>query len=231
MGVASVADLAEEIEVAYPQQPHCATVLLLDVSGSMAGAKLGALQEGLRLFLRETAADPLAAKRVDLCLVTFGGEVTVAHDFAPVTEYGADLGLVARGATPLGQALERGMELIEARKVAYRSQGTDYYRPWLMVITDGEPTDCKPGDERWGRVSGALQQGVAAGRFAYFAVGVDGCNLERLRQLCPEGRPPLALQGLAFAALFSWLSRSQRQVSASQTGETVALPPVDWGTV
>ncbi len=226
-------DLADEIEVAYPQQPHCATVLLLDVSGSMGGAKLAALHDGLRVFLEETGTDALASKRVDLCLVTFGGEVAVAHDFAPVTAYGqpSDLGLVARGSTPMAQALERGMALIEERKAAYRAQGTDYYRPWLLLITDGEPTDCRPGDERWTHVAATLRDGVAARRFAFFAVGVDGANMERLRQLCPEGRPPLALKGLAFTALFAWLSRSQRQVSASRTGDTVSLPPVDWGTV
>jgi uncharacterized protein YegL len=226
-----LAELAEEIEVAYPQQPHCATVLLLDTSGSMGGAKIAGLNEGLRLFLRETGADALASKRVDLALVTFGGGVAVAHDFAPVTEYAADLTLPAHGETPLGQALEKGMAMIEARKAAYRAQGTDYYRPWLMLITDGEPTDCRPGDATWQRVAQALQQGASERRFAFFAVGVEGANMERLRQLCPEGRPPLALKGLSFTALFSWLSRSQRQVSASQTGDTVQLPPVDWGTV
>lgn len=226
-----MAELAEEIEVAYPQQPHCATVLLLDTSGSMGGGKIAALNEGLRLFLRETGADALAAKRVDLALVTFGGQVAVAHDFAPVTDYAADLTLTTQGSTPMGQALERGLEMLEARKGVYRQQGTDYYRPWLFLITDGEPTDMQPDDDRWKAVAQALREGVAARRFAFFAVGVEGANLERLRRLCPDDRPPLALKGLAFAELFQWLSRSQRQVSASNTGEQVKLPAVDWGTV
>ncbi len=226
-----MADLAEEIEVAYPQQPHCATVLLLDTSGSMGGAKIAALNDGLRLFLQETSEDELASKRIDLCIVTFGGEVSLHHDFGPVTEYAADTALAARGETPMGQALERGMALIEERKSAYRAQGTDYYRPWLMLITDGEPTDMRPKDARWEKVTAALREGVEARRFAFFAIGVEGANMDRLRQLCPEDRPPLALRGMAFRELFSWLSRSQRQVSASRTGETVPLPPVDWGSV
>lgn len=224
-------DLAEEIEVAYPQQPHCATQLLLDTSGSMRGAKITALAEGLRAFLRETADDALAARRVELSLVTFGGGASVAHDFAPVTAYGQDLPLEANGDTPMGRALEMGMERLEQRKAVYRAQGTDYYRPWLMLITDGEPTDMRPGDPTWQRVASALREGVAARRLAFFAVGVDGANMEQLRQLCPEERPPLALKGLAFNELFVWLSRSQRVVSASRTDDTVQLPPVDWGTV
>ena len=226
-----MAELADEIEVAYPQQPHCATVLLLDTSGSMSGAKITGLNDGLRLFLRETGADPLASKRVDLAVVTFGGEVSLQHAFAPVTEYAADLTLTAQGSTPMGRALERGLEMLETRKATYRQQGTDYYRPWLFLITDGDPTDMHPGDDRWNALTQRLREGVAARRFAFFAVGVEGANLERLRQLCPPDRPPLALKGLAFAELFQWLSRSQRQVSASHTGEQVQLPTVDWGTV
>lgn len=226
-----MAELADEVEVAYPQQPHCPTQLLLDTSGSMNGPKIAALNTGLRAFLRATADDALAAKRVDLSLLTFGGGVTVSHDFAPVTAYEPEITLSAQGDTPMGAALRRGLERLEARKAAYRRQGTDYYRPWLMLITDGEPTDMRVGDATWQQVTEALRAGVRDRRFAFFAVGVEGANLERLRQLCPEDRPPLALKGLAFTELFVWLSRSQRMVSSSKTGDTVQLPPVDWGAV
>ncbi len=225
-------DLAAEIEVAYPQQPHCATQLLLDTSGSMRGPKIAGLQAGLRAFLQETREDALAARRVDLSLLTFGGEVRVVADFAPVTAYAEEaLNLEAAGETPMGRALELGMARLEERKAAYRAQGTDYYRPWLMLLTDGEPTDMRPGDPTWERVTAALREGVAARRFAFFAVGVDGANMELLRQICPVERPPLQLKGLAFTELFVWLSHSQRMVSASRTQDTVQLPPVDWGTV
>jgi uncharacterized protein YegL len=230
--VGPVSTLAEQVEVPYPQQPHCATQLLLDTSGSMAGAKMEGLRAGLQLFLRETSADELASKRVDLSILTFGGGVRVAHDFAPVTAYPGDVPLPpAQGDTPMGNALRQGMERLEARKAAYRAQGTDYYRPWLMLITDGQPTDMHPGDRLWQEVAAALREGAQARRFAFFAVGVEGADMDQLRRLCPPDRPPLLLRGLSFVELFSWLSRSQRQVSASRAGDAVALPPVDWGTV
>lgn len=222
--------LEEEIEVAYPQQPHCATVLLLDTSGSMQGDKIAGLNEGFRLFLQETSQDELASKRVDLSVITFGNTVTVVHDFAPVSAY-EPVNFQASGATPMGEALELGMQKIEQRKAQYREEGVDYYRPWLFLLTDGEPTDMRPGDARWERVTRTLRESVENKRFAFFAVGVEGANMEILRQLSPPGRPPLMLKGLAFRELFQWLSRSQRQVSGSRTGDEVKLPPVDWGTV
>ncbi len=222
--------LADEVEVAYPQQPHVATVLLLDTSVSMAGAKIDALNKGLKLFLSETAQDELASKRVDLAIVTFGGDARVAHPFAPVTAY-EPMELTCNGGTPMAVGLEQSLRLIEERKAQYRAEGTDYYRPWLFLITDGEPTDMHMGDGTWTRVTGDLHEALRSNKLAFFAVGVDGANMELLAGLCGPGRQPLRLRGLDFRELFVWLSRSQRQVSASQTGQKVALPPVNWGEV
>jgi uncharacterized protein YegL len=74
--------LESRIEIANPQQPHCATVLLLDTSGSMAGEKIDQLNQGIQFFLDDVNQDDLAAKRVDLALVTFGISVQVEQDFA-----------------------------------------------------------------------------------------------------------------------------------------------------
>ena len=70
--------LEEIVEISYPQQPHCPTVLLLDISGSMiVGDKIGQLNDGIRAFKEEIEKDELARKRVDLAVVTFGQKVDV----------------------------------------------------------------------------------------------------------------------------------------------------------
>src|SRR5207247_10786959 len=76
---ASMSKLEGRIEIANPQQPHVATVLLLDTSGSMSGGKIAALNEGLTLFKQDVSTDDLACKRVDLAVVTFGSSVTTAR--------------------------------------------------------------------------------------------------------------------------------------------------------
>jgi len=139
--------LEESIEIANPQHPHCATILLLDISGSMvANGKIKQLNDGLRFFKEDVIADELASKRVDLAIITFGDSVTIAHDFSLMEDFDPPT-LKAGGLTPMGEAILKAIDLVEARKLEYKSRGIDYYRPWIFLITDGEPTDMEPGDE------------------------------------------------------------------------------------
>jgi uncharacterized protein with von Willebrand factor type A (vWA) domain len=51
--------LESEVEIANPTQPHCAVVLLVDVSGSMAG-NICEVAKGLGDFKTAVADDELA---------------------------------------------------------------------------------------------------------------------------------------------------------------------------
>src|SRR5687768_6330927 len=83
---------------------RCPCLLLLDTSGSMAGRPIDELNAGLVQFKDELAADAMAAKRVEVAIVTFGPVQTVtefvgANDFYPPT-------LSTTGDTPMGAAIE-----------------------------------------------------------------------------------------------------------------------------
>jgi uncharacterized protein YegL len=214
--------LQDRIEIANPQQPHCATVLLLDTSGSMAGEKIAALNEGLKLFREEVSKDDLASKRVDLAVLTFGSAVTVLSQFSSIDDAEVHE-LEASGSTPMGEAILRAADLIEDRKRQYKAQGIDYYRPWVFMITDGEPTDIQPGTSEWTEVVRRVREGEASKKFMFFAVTVEPGNMELLREIAPPNRPPVKLKGTQFRQLFEWLSKSQSKVSASKVGEQVAL--------
>ena len=58
----------------FPGNPsqRCPCLLLLDVSASMAGQPIQELNSGLILLKDELSADPLASRRVQIGLVTFG---------------------------------------------------------------------------------------------------------------------------------------------------------------
>lgn len=215
----SVAEFADNPE------PRCPCVLLLDNSWSMNGHPITELNEGLATFKEELLADSLAAKRVEIAIVSFG-PVEVVNEFQ-TAEHFVPPQLEARKDTPMGQAIIRGLELLDQRKALYREHGIPFFRPWVFLITDGSPTD------DWKAATHEVHKGEESRAFAFFAVGVEGANLDILQQISP--RQPLRLKGLQFRELFQWLSNSMRSVSRSVPGTEVPLSnptaPDGWASV
>lgn len=207
---------------------RCPCVLVLDTSGSMQGHPISELNEGLAQFKRELLTDEMATKRVEVAVVGFG-PVQVLSPFATPDVF-APPTLVANGDTPMGAAIAQAVSMVEQRKQEYKQFGIAYYRPWIFLITDGAPTDA------WQEAAASLQQGQREKKFQFFAVGVQGANMEILKQIAGPERTPLMLKGLQFRELFSWLSNSLGAKSRSQVGnEEVAVEnpvsPTGWATV
>ncbi|MEO9132309.1 MAG: VWA domain-containing protein [Sphingomonas sp.] len=188
-------------------------MLLLDTSRSMAGAPIAELNEGLGVFRAQLASDPLAAKRVDVMLITFG-PVEIVSEFGSVDMFQPPR-LVADGDTPMGEAIARALDLLKARKVQYRESGIPYYRPWIFLISDGSPTD------QWSKAARLISEGEERKQLTFYAVGIEGADMATLSAI--SVRAPLRLKGLAFGELFRWLSNSLRSVSHSSPGDQVAL--------
>src|SRR5205809_180621 len=116
-------------------EPRIACALLLDVSASMTGSKIDALNTGFDLFCQQIRQDELARKRAEVVVITFD---TTARVIIPFTE-GRDLQprrFDAGGTTAMGGALILAMDEIEAQKQAYKGADLEYYRPWLFILTD-----------------------------------------------------------------------------------------------
>jgi uncharacterized protein YegL len=205
-------------------EPRCPVILLCDTSGSMSGAPINALNAGLAAFREEVYKDEQASLRVEVALVTFG-PVRLAQEFVTIDHF-IPPRLEANGGTPMGEAIEYAMELLEDRKETYKNHGVQYYRPWVFLITDGAPTDS------WYNAAQRVRQAEMQRRQLFFAVGVEGADLSTLRQITPSERPPVLLNGLDFQSMFQWLSTSMKRVSSSQVGGAmIALPPVGWGQI
>lgn len=197
-------------------EPRCACLLLLDTSGSMAGAPIRELNAGLQALREELSQDSLAMKRVEIAVVTFG-PVKVESEFQTVDVWQPPH-LTASGATPMGEAITRGLEMLRLRKDQYRANGIEVFRPWVFLITDGGPTDA------WQHTVRLVSDGEQSKGFAFFAIGVENADMSVLGQIS-AARAPVKLAGLKFKDMFAWLSASLSSVSSSQPGQQVLLPP------
>jgi uncharacterized protein YegL len=205
---------------------RCPVILLLDTSGSMSGQPIEQLNRGLSAFIEDVQKDEQASLSVELAVVTFGGSPKLINNFQTVDEFEPPY-LSAEGSTPMGEAIDCALDLLQTRKTNYKENGVLYYRPWVFLITDGAPNNNSP----WQMAANRIKQAEAQRRVLFFTVAVEGANMEILKQIAPPERPPMWLNGLDFRSLFLWLSTSMKQVSSQKVGEAVELPPVGWGKI
>lgn len=144
-----------------------ACCLVLDTSHSMTGAPLMKLKEGLKLFLDTILENPKTNEKIQLAIVTFGHS-----DFSPKTPEGSrspkegvkqildfDIdwrgmdvpNFSADGFTPLGEAVEFGLDLLLKQKEVYRETSGTYEQPWMVIMTDGKPYDCQWKTNKFGK--------------------------------------------------------------------------------
>lgn len=226
-----------------PRVPIC---LCLDTSGSMGAvegdcvetgetfyedgkmwnlvtggtSRIDELVYGVQQFYEAIREDEMAVYSAEICVVTFNDRATCVMDFANVERQEEFPELDATGNTAMGEGVNLALDLLEKRKQEYRDKGVDYYQPWLVLMTDGEPNGNREELER------AIQRTndmVNLKKLTIFPIGIgDETDMNTLNRFSPK-RPALKLQGLKFREFFVWLSQSVSRVSQSTPGETVKL--------
>jgi uncharacterized protein YegL len=218
------------LEFADNPDPRCPVVLILDASSSMSQkfegeveSPMDALNSGLDVLISELNKDPLAKRRVEVSVVSYGTEVSEATPFATVDNLILPT-LLPSGMTSTGKAINVALDALEARKKEYKENGIQIYRPWALLITDGLPTD------DISEAAKRVKEYEEKKKVSFFAVGVEGADMDSLAKI--SVRQPMKLSGMKFSELFQWLSASQSAVSSSQVGDKVSLPsPAGWAEV
>lgn len=212
----------EDDELANNPTKRVPVCLCLDTSSSMSGQPISELNEGVRLFYEAVNDDLQAKQSADVCIVTFGDcGVYVAQEFQSIRDEQAPR-FNSGGCTPMGGAVNVALDRLEERKKEYKDKGVPYFQPWLVIMTDGVPTDS---------ITSASQRStdmVNNKKLYVMPIIINGGDAQEqvLEQFSPQNRP-LKLKGLNFKEFFKWLSASMVKTSHSRPGEKIKLPSTD----
>jgi uncharacterized protein YegL len=198
--------------------------LVLDTSSSMEGDPIRQLNEAVRQFFASIREDASTADRLEVAIVSFNSKVKVEAGPGLTSEIDAPV-LDAYGSTHLVDGVREGISVIRGRKAWYKQTGQQYLRPWIIMITDGEPT---PDGQDIKGLTKEIHQGVESKEFVFRAIGVDSANMHLLGRISHPSMPPAKLKGLQFNDLFQWLSQSMQIVASSREGDTVNFPAPTW---
>lgn len=217
------ADNLDDVRFVENREPRCACVALFDTSDSMKGDSIAQLNKEFAQLLSALKNDDLASLRVELAVITFGGTPKIVQDFDSVDRIELRE-FSASGNTPMAEAIRQGFAMLDERKAMYKANGVPYYRPWMFLLTDGQPTD------DWEHAADTVREQERGKHVVFFAVGVDNANMEILKRI--SVREPRRLKDGKYAEMFEWLSTSLSDVVNSNPGDEMRLRPADgWGTI
>lgn len=197
--------------------PRVPVSLCLDTSTSMRGEKIRELVRGVQLFQDAVRDDDDAHDSCEISIVEFNSSANLIHDFASIERLPHIESMNANGATSMGAGVNLALDTLESRKQMYSNSGVLYYQPWLVLMTDGQPTDGI--DSAVDRVVRMVEQK----KLTVFPIGIGSdADMNALARFSPN-RSPLRLDGLKFKEFFEWLSKSVARVSRSTPGDQVPL--------
>jgi uncharacterized protein YegL len=142
-------------------------IILADTSGSMSvDGKIAALNEAVQNMVSTFRQESARQAEIQVGLITFGGDKAEMHlPLAKASEIEAMQPLDAIGRTPMGHAFELATEVLEDKELITSRD----YRPVLILLSDGIPTDSwQAGLERLT----TSERGQKASRFA-MAIGAE----------------------------------------------------------
>jgi uncharacterized protein YegL len=198
-------------------ESHMALVLVLDTSYSMSGPPIDQLNAGLNRFKAEVCADKQTRDILDVAVIQFSDSCSVAQDFVPI-EYLDHMNLAAGGGTYYTDAIRQAIRMVDERSRFYRRSGSEPYKPWIILVTDGAPLDDISD------VAREVNDMQASGKARFIALGVgdyDSGTLKRLTDVV------FRMDGTDFSSFFNWVGKSMRSVSQTASGEKPPLPPLE----
>ncbi len=179
------------------------------------------LNKGVSMFFDAIKEDEVAKYAVELAIVSFDSTSEKVLDFANIDRQESPI-LTTNGCTNMGAGISLALDLLEKRKQEYSDKGVDYYQPWLVLMSDGEPTD--DINNAVNKVQGLISDK----KLTVFSVAIgNDADISNLKQFSSL-KDHMVLKVTSaeyFKEFFEWLSQSVSVASQSVPGDNVKLPP------
>lgn len=198
-----------------PRVPVC---LALDVSGSMEfGQKMDELNIGIREFFHAVRSDEMARISAEIAIITFDSTAKKIMDFSSIDRQSVPI-LTAGGNTAIGGGVNMAIDLLEQAKRIYSQMGVDYYQPWLVLMTDGQPAG-ESADVTRSAIN-RCQELVRKRKLTVFPIAIGSDADIKTLSLFSPNLEPLRVDAVDFRRFFAWLAKSINTISLSNPGDT-----------
>lgn len=191
----------------------------LDTSGSMMAptesgkTRMEELNNAFSKFINAMKDNDEVASSADIAIVTFGGNAEILKPFGPLSNQNdIEIKVRKRSLTPMGEAIQIALKLLEVRKGGYKDKGLKYFQPWLVVLTDGEPE----GENAIENMTKAIAEATALeqdNKLVIFNIGIgEDANLDVLKKLSIKREKPISVGETNLDELFTFLGSSSESV-------------------
>jgi uncharacterized protein YegL len=182
--------------------------------------KIGALNLAIEEMLASFRAEDDSRAEIQVAVITFGrGGARVHQAMTPASQV-SWAPLAPDGNTPLGAALDLAVTMLEDRgQIPSRA-----YRPTIILVSDGQPTD------EWKGPLARLLQSERASKAARFAMGIgadaDTATLEAFLATS-DARVHSAHEARQIRQFFRWVTLTVAQRSRhARPDSVIAAPPI-----
>ena len=192
-------------------------ILLADVSGSMAtNGKIDALNDAIQAMLESFSDEDSSRAEIHVSVIIFGkGGARIHQSLLPAAQIKWDR-VTAAGNTPMGAAFELVLNMVED----YDQVPSRAYRPTVVLVSDGQPTD------EWREPLQRLLASDRAAKASRFVLGIgDDADPAMLAEFLSDSaaRVYSAHEARQIKNFFRWVTMSVTQRTRSVNPNSVVV--------
>ena len=198
------------------------TYICIDTSGSMRGEPIEAVNNGLAALMSSLRQNPYALESVHLSIITFDSQIKEVLPMTPLEQVILpEIICPESGATFLGGVLEYVRDAIKRDRIVGTAEQKGDWRPILIILTDGKPTDLLVFSETVPEI-----KALGLGNVVACAAGPKA-DSSYLKQLTDTVVSLDTMDTSSFAKFFQWVSAaiSGSSVSVGSPNSNNDLPP------